>query len=417
MKDMSMMSVQSSRVFLALGLLFVNQIVFDSVQAAYALALEIPYYARVQRTSEAARSSLALSLSLTQEAIAPAQSRSLSSMGVPLVAAKSFSANELIVAHINLLQEMAKLESQLRVLLNQRHDILLVIGFSQEVMRSGHVTISPQVAPLVPIYWQNEAAIQNIQNCIQQKEECLRLNKVRLRQITDQPVARAIAPKQSFAAQAIPELPHPVVPEMQPHRSVNTEPLGWRSERPTARSSDACQWFNKDTTRSDYSKHWEGFKEKGKWVLSTTAPIMLALGHGLFNNLLAHRAGRLKQVEYFAAPWSEWLTGAVALCGHWLLAKNLDNKLHDSSLSYRYRYSSNSVRALLYLLYVVTAGSLQHIGERVPICGTGWRLPIGGYPSLLNMMISNSLLICGTAGALVVVPAVIIDYFSGGTSF
>jgi hypothetical protein len=142
------------------------------------------------------------------------------------------------------------------------------------------------------------------------------------------------------------------------------------------------------------------FKESGKWFLSCTAPVALAVGHGLLNNFLAHKTGHLRQGAFFEAPWYELPIGVSALVVHALLGKNLYQKLYDKLYKNPYRDHSGGA-ALFAVFYLMISGSLQNVGERLPMYGTGWRLPMyGRHQTLLDAMFSNVSLFAGMLGML-----------------
>ncbi len=142
-------------------------------------------------------------------------------------------------------------------------------------------------------------------------------------------------------------------------------------------------------------------KESGKWFLSFTAPLALALGHGLLNNFLAHKTGHLRQGAFFEAPWHELPIGVSALALHALLGKNLYQKLYDKLYENPYQNHDGGA-ALFAVFYLMISGSLQNVGERLPMYGTGWRLPrFENHQTLFDAMFSNVSLFAGMQGMLV----------------
>ncbi len=143
------------------------------------------------------------------------------------------------------------------------------------------------------------------------------------------------------------------------------------------------------------TKYWKGPKEKAQWIFSVAAPIALALGQGLLLNLLAHRAGSdLKQVAFYKAPAREWAIGFATLCLQGILGINLGKKL-------KAKYSHSFSDSLYAAAYLMSIGTLQHLGERLPLAGTGWRAPINPHGSwLTNLLFSNSSLFTGSAGSV-----------------
>lgn len=143
------------------------------------------------------------------------------------------------------------------------------------------------------------------------------------------------------------------------------------------------------------------FKESGKWFLSFTAPVALAVGHGLLNNFLAHKTGHLRQGAFFEAPWYELPIGVSALVMHAFLERNLYQKLYDKLYENPYRDHSGGA-ALFAVVYLMISGSLQNVGERLPMRGTGWRLPrFESHQTLFDAMFSNVSLFAGMQGMLV----------------
>lgn len=146
-------------------------------------------------------------------------------------------------------------------------------------------------------------------------------------------------------------------------------------------------------------RFWESFKEKSVWFLSFTAPLALALGHGLVNNFLAHKTRHLKIVPFPESPWYELITGLSAFSMHALLGKNLYQKLYDTL--YRNRYGNHQAGAAAFsIFYLLISGTLQNVGERLPMCGTGWRLSNDEWePLLFRAYFSNVSLNVGMLGA------------------
>lgn len=147
-------------------------------------------------------------------------------------------------------------------------------------------------------------------------------------------------------------------------------------------------------------RSWGTCKEGGKWFLSFIAPLALAMGHGLLNNFLAHKTGNLEQGAFFEGPWHELPIGLSALAMHAFLGRNLYQKLHDRL--YGHSYQRHDVEAATFaVLYLLTSGALQNVGERLPMCGTGWRLLMfGRSQTLADAMFSNVSLFAGMQGLL-----------------
>ena len=142
-------------------------------------------------------------------------------------------------------------------------------------------------------------------------------------------------------------------------------------------------------------------KEGSKWFLSFAAPVGLAVGHGLLNNFLARKTGQLRQEPFFAASLYEFPIGLSALALHALLGKNLYQKLYDKLYENPYRDHSEGAAAFA-VVYLLISGSLQNVSERLPMRGTGWRLPMfGERQTLFDAMFSNVSLFAAMNGALI----------------
>lgn len=205
-------------------------------------------------------------------------------------------------------------------------------------------------------------------------------------------------------------------------RRSNSNPHIWA---PAAASSSAVPstlhryWDSfKSEAPAKFYRFVVVFKESGKWFLSFTAPVALAMGHGLLNNFLAHKTGQLRQEPFFVAPWYEIPIGLSALALHALLGKNLYQKLYDKL--YRNPYRDHSEGAATFaVVYLLISGSLQNVGERLPMHGTGWRLPIfGSHQTFFDAILSNISLYAAMHGVFiggVIVLGMIPDWLERGS--
>lgn len=183
----------------------------------------------------------------------------------------------------------------------------------------------------------------------------------------------------------------------------NSDPHIWAATA-AARSSGSHSklheyWESfKSKAPDKFYRSWVIFKESGKWFLSFTAPVALAMGHGLLNNFLAHKTGELRQEPFFVAPLYELPIGLSALALHALLGKNLYQKLYDKLYKNPYRDHSEGA-AVFAVVYLLISGSLQNVGERLPMRGTGWRLPMyESHQTLPDAMLSNVSLFAAANG-------------------
>lgn len=147
------------------------------------------------------------------------------------------------------------------------------------------------------------------------------------------------------------------------------------------------------------AKSRQNFRDKAALVSNIIAPLTLAFGLGLLNNWLAHQAGGdLKQVHFYKAPAREWLTASIALYLYNMLGRQLRGKLHNFGY-----FIGKPFDGIFATLCFLSIGLMQNLGERLPLCGTGWRSPINPDGSkLVNVLLANSSLFLGSLGGVAV---------------
>lgn len=114
-------------------------------------------------------------------------------------------------------------------------------------------------------------------------------------------------------------------------------------------------------------------KEVLMWSIRITLPIVLALSHGLLNNFLARRAGLgVKRWFFYEAPNNEWQAGSIAVIAHMLLCKNIIKNLKldfPGGNGAAMRTPQHIISLGIWSAYCLIAGSMQNIGETVPLLG------------------------------------------------